>query len=482
MSNPVVEMNAVELSRAIHARKVSCREVMASYLDHIGRTNPRVNAIVTLVDPNVLLKQAEEKDAELAAGNDNGWMHGFPQAVKDLMPTKGIRTAKGSLALKDWVPDADGAVVTSMKRDGAIIIGKTNTPELGYGSQTYNEVFGATGNPYNDSLTCGGSSGGAAASLALRMQAVADGSDFMGSLRNPAGWCNVVSLRPSIGAVPSGGTELFTNSMATNGPMGRSVADIALLFNTMAGYNPRFPLTRDPDSRFRALTPENAREKLTASQKGARVGWIGDWDGYFPVDPEIMKLCRAACEKMTEFGAVVEDVPSFYNMDEFWDKIWLPIRHYCANSLKNFYDMCKQSLLKPESRWEYEDGLGMSAGDVYRAFEKRTEFLHRMLAVYEKYDYIVSPTAVCFPFDKNVHWPEKVGGRAMKTYHNWMQIVTPWTMGGNAVCTMGAGFGAAGLPIGIQIAAAPHREYELLRFAQAYEDVTNFAAKFPPEF
>mgnify|MGYP002320641098 FL=1 len=230
-------MTAVDLSKAIHARKVSCREVMASYLDHIDKTNPRVNAIVTRVDGEVLLEEAGKKDAELASGRDNGWMHGFPQAVKDLVPTKGIRTTKGSLLLKDWIPDADGAIVTAMKRDGAIIIGKTNTPEFGYGSQSYNEVFGATGNPYDENRTSGGSSGGAACAVALRMQAVADGSDFMGSLRNPAGWCNIVSLRPSIGAVPSGGTELFTNSMSTNGPMGRTVADVALLFATMAGYD-----------------------------------------------------------------------------------------------------------------------------------------------------------------------------------------------------------------------------------------------------
>ncbi|MBP5212897.1 MAG: hypothetical protein J6Z30_08580 [Pyramidobacter sp.] len=482
MSNPIVEMNAIELSRAVHAKKVSCREVMAAYIDHIEKTNPHVNAIVTLVDPDELLKQAGVRDAELAAGTDRGWMHGFPQAVKDLMPTQGIRTTMGSLIFKDFVPEADGVIVSRMERDGAIIIGKTNTPEFGYGSQTYNELFGPTANPYDGQKTSGGSSGGAAAALATRMQAVTDGSDFMGSLRNPAGWCNVCSLRPSIGAIPSGAGDLFSNTMGTCGPMGRRVADIALLFSTMAGYDARFPLSRDPDPRFRELTPENAREKLTADQKGVRVAWLGDWSGYFPVDPEIMTLCRAAVEKMTEFGAVVEDVPAFWNMDEFWDKIWIPIRHYCANSLKPFYDTCRQSLLKPESRWEYEDGLSMSAGDVYRAFEKRTEYLHAMLKVYEKFDYVVTPTAVCFPFDKTIHWPATVNGRAMKTYHNWMQIVTPWTMGGNAVCTMGAGFGAAGLPIGIQIVAAPHKEWELLQFAQAYESVTNFVAKYPPEF
>lgn len=483
MSNAVVEMTAVDLSKAIHARKVSCREVMASYLDHIDKTNPRVNAIVTRVDGEVLLEEAGKKDAELASGRDNGWMHGFPQAVKDLVPTKGIRTTKGSLLLKDWIPDADGAIVTAMKRDGAIIIGKTNTPEFGYGSQSYNEVFGATGNPYDENRTSGGSSGGAACAVALRMQAVADGSDFMGSLRNPAGWCNIVSLRPSIGAVPSGGTELFTNSMSTNGPMGRTVADVALLFATMAGYDAKFPLSREADPRVKALTPANVREALKKDQKGVRVAWIGDWGGALPTEPGVMETCRAAVERMKDFGAVVEDIKPFYNMNEFWETIWLPIRHYCASSLKPWYDKCRQNLMKPESRWEYDGSLTMSAQEVYRAFEKRTEFYHAMLKVYDDYDYIVSPTACCFPFDKNVHWPETINGTPMRTYHNWMEIVTPWTMGGNAVCTVPAGFGGANrLSISLQLAAAPHREFEALQFASAYEAVTGFADKFPPEF
>ncbi|MGN0837768.1 MAG: amidase [Pyramidobacter sp.] len=484
MSNPVVEMSAVELSKAIHAKKVSCCEVMSSYLDHIDRTNPRVNAIVTRVDRDTLMKQAGEKDAELAAGRDNGWMHGFPQAVKDLVPTKGIRTTKGSLALKDWVPAADGAVVKSMKRDGAIIIGKTNTPEFGYGSQTYNEVFGATGNPYDESKTCGGSSGGAACSVALRMQAVADGGDFMGSLRNPAGWCNVIGFRASLGTVASGGTDLFTNSMSMNGPMGRSVDDVALLLATLAGYNPAFPLTHEEDPRLKALTPDNVHEALRSkSQKGVRVAWIGDWDGALPMEDGVMATCEKALAHVKDFGASVEPIKPFYNLNEFWETIWLPIRHYCAASLKPWYDKCKQSLLKPESRWEYEGSLTMGAQEVYRAFEKRTEFYHAMLKVYENYDYIVSPTAVCFPFDKNMHWPETVAGRPMHTYHNWMEIVTPWTMGGNAVIAMPAGFGGAhNLSMGIQIIAAPRKEYELLQFAAAYEAATNFTAKFPPKY
>ena len=193
------------------------------------------------------------------------------------------------------------------------------------------------------------------------------------------------------------------------------------------------------------------REALKKDQKGVRVAWIGDWGGALPTEPGVMETCRAAVERMKDFGAVVEDIKPFYNMNEFWETIWLPIRHYCASSLKPWYDKCRQNLMKPESRWEYDGSLTMSAQEVYRAFEKRTEFYHAMLKVYDDYDYIVSPTACCFPFDKNVHWPETINGTPMRTYHNWMEIVTPWTMGGNAVCTVPAGFGGANrLSIGLQ--------------------------------
>ncbi len=483
MSNAVVEMNGYELSEAIHAKKVSCREVMAAYLDQIEKVNPRVNAIVTMVDGDDLLRQADEKDKALAAGDDQGWMHGFPQAVKDLAATKGIRTTKGAVVLKDWVPDYDEPQVTDMKNAGAIVIGKTNTPEYGYGSQTYNEVFGATGNPYDESKTSGGSSGGAACAVALRMQAVADGSDYMGSLRNPAGYCNVFGYRPSLGCVPADAAEQFTNTMMAVGPMARTVADIALLLGTLAGYNTKYPLTKEADWRLKALTPKNVHRALEKDPKGTRVAWLGDWGGKLPMEAGVMDTCKVALDNMASVGVKIDEIEPFYDMDEFWEKIWLPIRHYSASALKPIYDQGKGHLLKPEAQWEYEGSVNENVHTLFDAFARRTDFYNKMMKIYENYDFIVTPSAAVFPFDKNIHWPEEIAGCKMQTYHNWMEIVTPWTMGGNAIIAVPAGFGGANhLSIGLQLVAAPRKDFELLQFARAYEQVNDFVGRFPPEY
>ncbi len=483
MSNPIVELNAAELSMAIHGKKLSCREVMEAYLDHIGQVNPQVNAIVTLADGQDLMAQAQERDRQLARGEDLGWMHGFPQAVKDLEPTKGLRTTKGSLALAHWIPDYDSPTVRAMKNAGAIVIGKTNTPEFGYGSQSYNQVFGATGNPYDPALTSGGSSGGAACALALRMQAVADGSDFMGSLRNPAGWCNVVGFRPSPGTVPSGEGDLFSNTMAVQGPMARTVADAALLLGTLAGRDPLYPQSREADSRLKALRPDGVSSALKRDFKGFKVGWIGDWDGALPVEPDVLETCQEALKALESLGVEVEPIKPFYDLQEFWEHIWLPLRHYCASGLKVWYDLCQDGLLKPESRWEYQGSVNLTAHQVQRAFVKRSQFYQAMIGVFQDYHFIAAPTAACFPFDKNLHWPQEIQGRPMTTYHNWMEIVTPWTMGCNAVCAVPAGFGGPRhLPIGLQLIAPPYQEFPLLQFAAAYEEATAFTARFPPQF
>lgn len=481
----LVEMPGYELSEAIHDKKVSCAEVMETYLDHIEKVNPKVNAIVTLIDRDDAMAQAKEKDVELAAGHDNGWMHGFPQAVKDLALTKGVRTTWASPIFKDHVPEQDEVMVQRMKAAGSIVIGKTNTPEFGYGSQSYNEVFGATGNPYDASKTCGGSSGGAACSLAMRMQAVADGSDYMGSLRNPAGWCNVYGYRPSLGCLPAPGIggEVFTNTMATNGPMARTVADVALLLGTMAGYHPSSPLSKPADPRLKELTPKNVHEKLKKDVKGMKVAWMGDWDGYFATEDGVLETCEKTLATFPSFGVTVEKIKPFYDPKEFWEKIWLPIRHYSACSFKAHYDAGRKDMLKPECQWEYEGDGSREATvqDIYDAFTRRSAFYNAMMKVYEEYDFIVAPSALVFPFDKTIHWPKEINGRKMTTYHNWMEIVTHWTMGGNAVIAAPCGFGGKdNLSMGLQIVAKPGCDFDLLQFAKVYEEANDFVGKYYP--
>ena len=301
----VVMMDALALSRAIQSKQVSCVEVMNAFLDHIDALNPKVNAIVSLQDRGDLMSQAQARDGELARGEVRGWMHGLPQAIKDLTATKGIRTTQGSRIFKDFVPTADAIHVERVKRAGAIIIGKTNTPEFGLGSNTYNDVFGRTLNSYDQSKTAGGSSGGAGVAVALHMLPVADGTDHGGSLRNPAAYNNVFGFRPSFGRVPANALDAFYAIMGTPGPMARNVPDLAALLSVQAGYDPRAPLSNRQD-------PAQFAGPLKRDFKGARIAWAGDFGGHLPFEPGILDLCKAALKVFESLGCTVEEATPDY--------------------------------------------------------------------------------------------------------------------------------------------------------------------------
>src|SRR5499427_1611151 len=287
MPSDIVMMDAGALASAIRTRKVSCVEVMTAYLDHIDNLNPKVNAIVALQDRADLMTQARDKDAQLARGEMVGPLHGFPHAVKDLAPVEGIRTTMGSPILKDNVPAADSAMVARIRAAGAIFIGKTNTPEFGLGSNTFNPVYGITRNAYDQSRSAGGSSGGAAVALALRMVPLADGTDYAGSLRNPAGWNNVFGFRTSVGRVPVDGRDAFMPAMGVIGPMARNVPDLALMLAVQAGYDARAPLSIAGDGAA-------FRGSLARDFKGTRIAWTGDYGGYIPYEEGVLGLCKSA--------------------------------------------------------------------------------------------------------------------------------------------------------------------------------------------
>ncbi len=300
-------LSAADLSMAIHRRDLSCREVMTAYLDRIAQVNPAVNAIVAMRDPDELLAEATAADHHLAHGRSYGWMHGMPVAVKDLGATKGLRTTSGSRLLAEFVPAADCIMVERMRAAGCIVVGKTNVPEFGLGSHTYNDVYGTTFNAYDHTRSAGGSSGGAAVALATRMVPVADGSDYMGSLRNPAGWNNVFGFRPSQGRVPSVPEfDRYTPRMSTDGPMGRTVLDVALLLGTQAGPDPRDPHSL-PDVLPAELTgpdaPSRAPALLRRSLHGVRIGWLADLDGHLATEPGVLDVCAEALQRCTELGA-----------------------------------------------------------------------------------------------------------------------------------------------------------------------------------
>jgi amidase len=470
----IVMMDAVTLADAIRARQVSCVEVMTAYLDHIDKINPRVNAIVALQDRASLLVQSEQLDGHAARGELMGPLHGFPLAVKDLTPVKGIRMTMGSPIFKDFVPDADDIMVERLRRAGGIFIGKTNTPEFGLGSHTYNPVYGRTLNAYDQTRSAGGSSGGAAVSLALRMLPVADGSDFGGSLRNPAGWNNVFGFRTSMGLVPSNAQDGWFPSMSVVGPMARNVPDLAMLLSIQAGYDARAPLSTGGDG-------STFQRRLGADLKGKRIAWPGDFKGYLPYEPGVLDVCVRALKVFESMGCVVEEAQPDYSIDAVW-RAWLTLRAWqSGGSLLAYYnDPKKRALLKPEAIFEVESGLKLTAFDVSAASAVRTEWYQAVRQFFEKYDYFIVPTAQLFPFDVNLRWPQEIAGRKMETYHEWMKGVLPITMSGCPALAVPAGFGDAGLPIGMQIVAPMHAELACLQLAYGYDAATSWSTQRLP--
>jgi len=471
----IVMMDAGDLAATIHARKVSCVDVMTAFLDHIDTLNPRVNAIVALQDRAGLLAQAREKDDALARGEPAGPLHGFPFAVKDLAPVKGIPMTMGSPILKDNVPAADSAMVARIRAAGAIFIGKTNTPEWGLGSHTYNPVYGTTLNAYDQSRSAGGSSGGAAVSIALRMLPLADGSDYAGSLRNPAGWNNVFGFRTSYGRIPNENRDPFMPTMGVLGPMARNVPDLARLLSVQAGYDHRAPLSIAGDGAA-FLGP------LERDFKGTRIAWTGDYGGCMPYDPEVLDLCKSALKTFEEIGCIVEEARPDFSMEALW-AAFLPLRCWqtAGPLMAHYRDPAKRALLKPEAVFEIESALKLSALDITAASAVRAQWYEATRRFFEKYDYFIVPTAQLFPFDATIDWPKEIAGTKMKIYYEWQKGVIPVTIAGNPSLAVPAGFNAAGLPMGLQIAGPNQDELACLQLAHAYDLATGWTKKrLPP--
>jgi amidase len=470
----ITAMGAVDLAAAIRGRVVSCTEVMRAYLDRIHRINPQVNALVGLRDDAALLREAEAADAVLARGVAVGPLHGFPLAVKDLDPVRGLRFTQGSPIFADRIADTDSIMVARLRAAGAIFIGKTNIPEFGLGSHSFNPVYGTTANAYDPEKTAGGSSGGAAVAVALRMQPVADGSDHAGSLRNPPAFNNCYGLRPAWGRIPAEAKDVFSPGLGVLGAIGRTPADIGLMLSVQAGYDPRNPnsIRQDPS----AFASPRARDF-----RGTRIAWLGDFGGQIPFDPGVLDLGRAALTTFVELGCIVEEAVPRYAMEQLWQD-WLVLRALTvAAALRPFYDEPRhRSLLKPEAAWEVERGLALTADQIIAALEGRTRWYETLRRFMATYDYLVMPTAQVFPFDKTLRWPETVGGHRMDTYHRWMQTVIPVTMAGLPSLDVPAGFGKAGLPTGIQIVGPNHGELACLQLGTAYDAASSWVRRYPP--
>ncbi len=462
---------AAALSERIHARHVSCREVMTAFLDRIDARNDELNAVVSRRDRDTLMDEARVCDDELAAGASRGWMHGLPQAIKDLAETKGLTTTMGSPLLRDYVPQHDALMVARMRAHGCLIVGKTNVPEFGKGSHSFNEVFGVTRNPYDVTRSAGGSSGGAAVALATRMLPVADGSDYMGSLRNPAAWNNVFGFRPSQGRVPAHpARDKYLSQMGTEGPMGRSIVDVAMLLGTQAGYDRRSPLSLD-GSLTEFATLATTRATLSGfDPTGLRVGWLADLGGHLAMEPGVLDACALGLKRLAELGCHVDMASVPVALDEVWDA-WLALRHLSVSATIGplLTDESQRVWVKPEVLWELDRSRALTVDDVNRAAEVRTRFFGAMVESFERYDVLVLPAAQVWPFPVEQRWPAHIGKRPMDTYHRWMETTLYATFAGLPAVSVPVGFDGRGLPMGIQLIGPPRADVAVLQLAHSYE-------------
>ncbi len=458
----IVNMSAFDMAAAMRNKEVSSREIMEAHLDQIERVNPKVNAIVTL-EIEMALKGADNADARLAKGDNVGVLHGLPIAHKDLVPTKGIRTTYGSPLYADNVPNFNALIVERLQNAGAITIGKTNTPEFGAGSQTFNEVFGETLNPYDTSRTCGGSSGGAAVSLASRMLPLADGSDTGGSLRNPANFCNVVGFRPSPGRVPMFPSKVGWSPISVQGPMARNIKDCALLLSAMAGPDPRVPISiTEPGETF--------LEPLQRDFKGVNVAWSQDLGG-LPVDPRITSVLESQRHVFDEIGCnVLESEPDFTDANELF-LIWRGWGREInqGEHLRNSRDKLKDTMI-----WDIEQGVKLTGPQVGWAEMKRMELFQRMHNFMEKHEFLLCPVSQRPPFDVNQRWVTEVNGVEMENFIAWMKSCYYITATGHPAVSVPCGFTKEGLPVGLQIVGRYRDDLGVLQLAKAFEDATGF--------
>ena len=466
----VTALTASDLSDAVHTRAASCREVMTAYLDRIEARNPTFNAIVSMRPREQLLAEAAVCDDEIAAGFSRGWLHGMPIAIKELAETKGLRTTSGSPLLAEFVPESDCLMVARMKAAGCIVIGKTNVPEFGLGSHTFNPVFGTTGNAYDPTRSAGGSSGGAAVALATSMLPVADGSDYMGSLRNPAGWNNVFGFRPSQGRVPRWpALDAYVAQMSTEGPMGRTVLDVALLLGTQSGPDRRVPLALD--TRLDELdTIESARATLEGDIAGLRVGWLGDLGGHLAMEDGVLDACRSGLFRLESLGCAVGEAMFHMAPDRVWSA-WSTWRHHLVSAGLSplITDPRRRELVKPEALWEIDEGAKLTSAQFARAARERTSFHTAMVDLFREFDLLVIPSAQVWPFPAEQRWPPRIGDRDMDTYHRWMEVSIYATFAGLPAISVPVGFDARGLPMGMQLIGPPRSDIDVLRAAHAYE-------------
>jgi len=465
---PLTELTRLSARDAVallRRGEVSPVELVDAAAERIAEVDPAVNAV-----PTRCVEMAREAAAAVRVPDDPeaGWLAGLPILIKDLTDVAGVRTTYGSPIFADYVPERDDVMVARLKRNGAIVMGKTNTPEFGAGANTFNEVFGKTRNPWNTDMTCGGSSGGAAVALATGMTWLATGSDLGGSLRTPASFCSVVGMRPTPGRVPMGPTSDPFQTLSMNGPMGRNVADLALLLDAQVGIEPGFPLSLP--------VPETSFE--TAALSPALPGSIGFSPnlGIGPVDAEVAEICRAAVGRLAGTETTVEEsCPDFSGALDIFQTLRATLFVTGrASLLENHRDA-----LKPEMIWNIEKGMKLTAAEIGRAQVERGHLTRRVADWFETHDILACPVAIVPPFDVDIRYVERVGDHAFDNYVDWLYIVAAITLTGCPAISVPCGFTASGLPVGLQLVARARDEAKLLSVAAAAEEIFGIAGQVP---
>ena len=478
-SHELCLLSARELAARLKRRSVSAVEVAAAFLGRIAAIDRRegggTNALCTLV-PKQALDRASELDR--IGPQPNQPLFGVPIAIKDLVATRGIRTTQGSPLFADQVPSENEGFVDRLEAAGAVILGKTNVPEFGAGSHTFNPVFGTTRNPWNLECSAGGSSGGAAAALAARLLPLADGSDYGGSLRNPASFCGVVGLRPSPGRVPRTVNLDLWDDMAVLGPMARSVEDLALLISVMAGPDERDPISLpEPGSSF-----QPAAGLRPLDLKGKKIAWTPDLGGRYEIEPEVVAVCQKAALSLEELGATVEEAaPDLSGADDIFHKLR---GAFYAGRLAALVDKSsehqRRDRIKSTVVWNVELGMQLSAVELMQAMHQRAHLLERVRAFFQQYDYLVLPTVQVLPFPAEIEYPTEINGKTLTTYLDWMASCTDITVTRCPAISVPAGFSQDGLPVGLQLVAPNGRDLELLSLALAFEQTQPLYERLPP--
>ncbi len=465
----LVWKTAVEWAELIKRREVSATEVAQAHIDQIDAVNPEVNAIITYL-PEMALELARSADEKQARGDELGVLHGLPIAHKDAAETKGIRTTMGSPVYSDYIPEADDLIIERLKAAGCVTLGKTNVPEFGAGSHTFNRVFGATRNPYDLNRTCGGSSGGAAVALATGMIPIADGSDLGGSLRNPASFCNVVGFRPSPGRVPQYPKSNAWDTLGVSGPMGRTVQDVALMLQAIAGYDRRAPISlQEPPSVF--------AEELERDFTDVKIAYSPDL-GELPVDPAVTAAIDRRLPVFSALGCQLE-----YAAPDFSDAydIFQTLRAWSfEQSFADRFAEFGEERFKDTIRWNVEQGRRLSGAQISRAQAKRTELFQRVREFLDTYEFLLLPTAQVPPFLIEWEYPTQINGEAMETYIDWMMSCAYVTVTGMPAISLPCGFTEDGLPIGLQIVGGPRADFSVLQLAYAFQEATQVYQRKPP--